>query len=252
MLIYINNHSKKLTKEEFSDGLFIEPAKYKATNPYDLIDKNFAKPIELNDENNWVVAYNENPSGNTSQSNWIINNSDYSDIFNGQDLGGEQIVRTLDMPKPKIFLDKAMAQIKPNGDELNIKPLGQAHREQIIGEAIGEVKTQLTSPNGYPLEITNQNLKYHLLGYAHNIPYKQYYLIYEAVNKQLNPNLVLREKLDNFEAQVFTYALVKITESKPDIKYIFGPRAKINTGDVVYLSQGPLQIGPLKIDRMEN
>ena len=100
----------------------------------------------------------------------------------------------------------------------------------------------------YPLEIKNANLNYNLLGYVYNTAYRQYYLIYEAQYKQTNPNLVLREVLDNMDIQIFNYALVKMEKSKPIIKYIFGPRNKINIDDVVYLSQGPLQLGPLVVD----
>ena len=94
MLIYINNHSKKLTKEEFSDGLFDDNNKYQATNPYNLV--NVLKPIPVGDSADFVVAYNENPSNANEIDNWILSNSDYSDIFNGQDLGSKQINDIMD------------------------------------------------------------------------------------------------------------------------------------------------------------
>ena len=110
-----------------------------------------------------------------------------------------------------------------------------------------EIKPVLNN-NLYPIEIKDSGLKYNLLGYVYNTAYRQYYLLYEAINKQINPNLVFREKLDNMDVQIFNYALVKIEKSQPVIKYIFGPRNKINIDDVVYLSQGPLQLGPLVVD----
>ena len=131
----------------------------------------------------------------------------------------------------------------------NEKPVAEAHKQQIMGEINPEIKPMLDN-SLYPIEIKNAGLKYNLLGYVYNTAYRQYYLIYEAVNKQINPNLVLREKLDSMDVQSFNYALVKIEKSIPVIKYIFGPRNKININDVVYLSQGPLQLGPLIVDNL--
>jgi hypothetical protein len=249
LLIYINNHSKKLTKEEFSDGLFDDNNKYQATNPYNLTNINVLKPFPVGDSTEFVVAYNENPSNANEIDNWILSNSDYSDIFNGQDLGGKQIINIMDLPKAKNFLDKAMQNVNNQAQLVNEKPVAEAHKQQIMGEIMPEIKSMQDS-NLYPIEITNAGLKYNLLGYVYNTAYRQYYLLYEAINRQINPNLVFREKLDNMNVQVFTYALVKIEKSNPVIKYIFGPRNKININDVVYLSQGPLQIGPLIVDNI--
>lgn len=250
LLVYINNHSKKLTKEEFSNGLFDDFNSYQAVNPYDIIDKEVFKPMPIGDSNDFVVPYNENPSNTTELNNWILSNSEYSDIFNGSDIGSNQIATTLGLPRPKVFLDKAMQKISTNGKKpLNERPVGEVHKQNILAETIPEEKSTIQA-SLYPLDIKNSGLNYSLLGYVYNTAYRQYYLIYEAVNKQINPNLVLREKLDNMDVQTFNYALVKIEKSKPVIKYIFGPRNKININDIVYLSQGPLQIGPLIVDNI--
>ena len=250
LLIYINNHSKKLTKEEFSDGLFEDNNKYQATNPYNLINGNVLKPFPVGDSADFVVAYNQNPSNANEIDNWILSNSDYSDIFNGQDLGSKQINDIMDLPKAKIFLDKAMQKVNNQVvSQSNEKPVAEAHKQQIMSEIMPEIKS-IQDSNLYPIEIENAGLKYNLLGYVYNTAYRQYYLLYEAINRQINPNLVFREKLDNMNVQVFTYALVKIEKSNPVIKYIFGPRNKININDIVYLSQGPLQMGPLIVDKI--
>ncbi len=272
LLVYINNHSKKLTKEEFTNGLFDDINRYQAVNPYDLIDKNILEPTPIGDSHDFVVAYNENPTNTRELNNWILANSDYSDIYNGSDLGGEQINNTMGLPRSKKFLDKAMEKIttkksSKSSEEIensvnsrpvsertlhrpvNERPIAEVHKQNTLREIIPEAKA-FGEKSLYPLEIKNSGLKYHLLGYVYNTAYRQYYLIYEALNKQLNPNLVLREKLDNMDTQTFTYALVKIEKAKPVIKYIFGPRTKININDVVYLSQGPLQIGPLVVDNI--
>ncbi len=269
LLVYINNHSKKLTKEEFTNGLFDDFNRYQAVNPYDLIDKNVFEPTPIGDSHDFVVAYNENPSNTSELNNWILANSDYSDIFNGSDLGGEQISKTMGLPRPRRFLDKAMEKIsirKTSGETnenvnprsvsertlnrpLNERPVAEVHKQNTLQEIIPEAKV-FREKSLYPLEIKNSGLKYQLLGYVYNTAYRQYYLIYEALNKQINSNIVLREKLDNMDTQTYSYALVKIEKSKPVIKYIFGPRTKININDVVYLSQGPLQIGPLIVDNI--
>ena len=294
LLVYINNHSKKLTKEEFTNGFFDDINLYQAVNPYDLIDKNVLEPTPIGDSHDFVVAHNENPSNTRELNNWILANSDYSDIYNGSDLGGEQINNTMGLPRSKKFLDKAMEKVntKKNSGETNVpvnqrpvnqrpvserpvserpvnqrpvnqrpvsertlnrplneRPIAEVHKQNTLQEIIPEAKTFMEK-SLYPLEIKNSGLKYHLLGYVYNTAYRQYYLIYEALNKQINPNLVLREKLDNMDTQTYSYALVKIEKTKPVIKYIFGPRTKININDVVYLSQGPLQIGPLIVDNI--
>jgi hypothetical protein len=249
LLIYINNHSKKLTQEEFTDGLFNKG--YEAVNPYDMVDNNLAKHYQYEDLDKSIVAFNENPPNSTQLNNWIIRNSDYSDIFNGQDMGGEQINATLNFAKPKNFLDKAMQKISIDNKDKpdNEKTLAEVHSKQIVSETIPELK-QVIGESLYPTEIRYDKLVYNLLGYVYNTHYRQYYLLYETKNSQIHPNLVLREKLDNLESQLFTYALVKIEKSVPVIKFIFGPRAKININDVVYLSQGSFQMGPLIVDNI--
>ena len=97
LLIYINDHSKKITNEEFSDGFFDDINNYQAVNPYDLINVDVFKKFP-DDSSDFVVAYNENPYYTNEKpyyanqlNKWILSNSDYSDIFNGQDSGGNQI-----------------------------------------------------------------------------------------------------------------------------------------------------------------
>jgi hypothetical protein len=248
LLIYINNHSKKITKEDFLDNILDDSHKYQSVNPYDLINSDISKPLNFNNQDDFIVAHNEIPSNITGSDNWILKNSDYSDIFNGQDMGGDQISKTLDFQKPKIFLDKAMTLIN-NENKTSEKSLVQIHKEKNMSDVMPEIKP-VFEKNLYPIEIKHDSLVYNLMGYLYNTAYRQYYLLYEAHNKQKNSNLVLREKLDNFDIKIYNYALVKIEKSNPVIKYIFGPRNKININDVVYLSQGPFQIGPLIVDHL--
>jgi len=249
VLIYINNDSIKFYKEDFElpNALFTDKPTYEVVNTYDAIDDNNIKPLPDLNKNDFIVPYNDMPQNNILSTNWNIQNSDYSDIFNGQDSGGNEISNILELPKPKVLIDKTMMKISNN--------LLEQQKEQIIDRTIATVISAETETNGqkdnrYPLEIKHNNLKYNLLGYVYNTSYKQYYLLYETQNKQINPNLVLREKLDNLDNQIFTYALVKMEKSNPIIKYVFGPRTKININDVVYLSQGTLQLGPLVVDSL--
>ena len=261
LLIYINNHSKKLTKEEFTNSIFKNVDNYQAVNPYEIINKSYFKANQINGPADNVVAHNENSNSLNNTNNWIIKNSNYSDIFNGQDLGGEQINKILDYNKPKKLLDKAMNKIvfddinkiqsenKTQSENMQNKNLSETLKQKALGEKIPEIK-QVLEKYKYPIDIKHNTLNYNLLGIAYNTFYRQYYLLYETKTKQINTNLVLRERLDNLEYATFTYALVKIEKSQPVIKYIFGPRTKININDVVYLSQGPLQLGPLLISNI--
>ena len=255
LLIYINNHSKKLSKEEFTNGIFEDVDNYQAVNPYEIMNKSYFKANQINGYEDNVVAYNENPTTLDDANNWIIKNSNYSDIFNGQDLGGEQINKILEYTKPKKLLDKSMQKIiyeddinnsKIKSENIQNKNLSETLKQKALGENIPEIKPLLEKYK-YPIDLKHNKLNYNLLGIAYNTFYRQYYLVYETKTKQINTNLVLRERLDNLEYTTFTYALVKMEKSQPVIKYIFGPRTKININDVVYLSQGPLQLGPLLI-----
>lgn len=93
--------------------------------------------------------------------------------------------------------------------------------------------------------IKYENKEYNLLGYANNKYYNQKYFIYESLNNNNIENVFISNNLEYINNQQYNYALVKITDNK--VLYVFGPRDKININDIVNLSYGVFQIGPLEI-----
>ena len=103
-----------------------------------------------------------------------------------------------------------------------------------------------SKPLHYSLNITHEDIKYNLLGYAVNKYYKQHYLIYESYIIQDN-DYYLKDNLDYLNQQLYKYVLVKTENNQLKIIHVFGPRSKINIGDIVNLSYGVYQLGPLEI-----
>ena len=103
-----------------------------------------------------------------------------------------------------------------------------------------------SKPLHYSLNITHEDIKYNLLGYAINKYYKQHYLIYESQIIQ-NNDYYLKDNLDYLNQQLYKYVLVKTKNNQLKIIHVFGPRSKINIGDIVNLSYGVYQLGPLEI-----
>lgn len=204
-----------------------------ASNPYEVL----INPQNFYESNQSITALNENPVELDEINRWFIKNSGYSDIFNQND--SIEITTLIDAPKPNNFLDITMSRIKPH---IGSEPESNSNPEP--------------RTNKYPISVNHNNLVLNLIGYIYNKYYNQYYLLYETRISQLNPNLIPNlipnEYIENLDYQVFTYALVKIDKLVPVIKYVFGPRTKINIGDTVYLSQGPLQIGPMLVSGISN
>jgi hypothetical protein len=97
------------------------------------------------------------------------------------------------------------------------------------------------------------NNNYNILGIATNKFYDQYFYIFENVVKQKLSNPLLVEQLKYMENnKIFQYLLVKMQKDKPKIIHWIGPRNKININDVVYLSLGIIQLGPLVINEINS
>jgi hypothetical protein len=106
-----------------------------------------------------------------------------------------------------------------------------------------------SKPLHYSLNIQHEDIKYDLLGYAINKYYEQYYLIYESHITQDN-NYYLKDNLDYLNQQLYKYVLVKTKNNESKVIHVFGPRSKINIGDIVNLSYGVYQLGPLEIKKL--
>ena len=252
-------------------------------NPYfksHLNNSYFDNVTPYNDTNSISYKFNMDTSSKIGGSNWVVKESGYSDIFNDEDIGGDQINNILNNPKPVVFLDKTMTNINTkipmtNSKWFNYAPtsMQHAHNPAIIdaeGEklkqsivmnkssTIKELSQQsfpmMNYPEGkvltYSDTIIDNNTKYHLLGIAYNHVYTQYYLIYESIIQQNENNLILKDNMSNMNLQLYNYALVQIENNKEIIKYIFGPRDKINYNDIVHFHKGFIKLGPFIINNI--
>jgi hypothetical protein len=248
--------------------LYDDTIKYQSPNPYNIMTKQSYKQIFNNEDLDNIVAYNENSTDLNYDNTWIIKSSGYSDIFNDEDIGSNIINNILNYPKPKILLDKTMINIEQTLLETPLetpiqkkeqKKEQEQEQEQKQEQKITSYQSNLDNAlkvdpllykNKYPLEIIYKNQTYNLLGFTYNTFYEQYYLIYEFKIRQINHNLVFREVLDNFDIQVYKYALVKNENNNHIVKYVFGPRSKVNINDIVYFNKGIIQIGPLLVGKL--
>jgi hypothetical protein len=173
------------------------------------------------------------------------------------------------LPKTMVSPDKSPIEIKENTDTIvlpkNDKKLiktdetlsfSSKEKDKITFEEKqsflpNETSTIIQNDEiKYSDTIIDNNDKYHLLGIAYNNVYKQYYLIYEFRVLQNKDDLILRDNMINMKIQLYNYALVQIENNKEVIKYIFGPREKINSNDITYFHQGFIKLGPFIINNI--
>ena len=99
-----------------------------------------------------------------------------------------------------------------------------------------------------PKEIIHNDYKYNLIGTAINKFYNQEYTLYESKIDQYG-DLLMRENLDYLNEHIYSYIFVNFINNKIIIQQEFGPRNKIDIGDVIYLdikhlNNGISYIGP--------
>ena len=103
-----------------------------------------------------------------------------------------------------------------------------------------------------PKELIYYNTMFNLIGSAINKFYNQNYYLYESKNDQ-NGILLITENLDYLNEQLYSYLFVIFLDNmQPIIHQEFGPRHKIDIGDIIYidikyLSNRLSYIGPYKI-----
>ena len=90
-------------------------------------------------------------------------------------------------------------------------------------------------------ELIYENFKYKLIGKAVNKYYKQEFYLYESRKDQYG-NLLIRDNLDYLNSQIYSYLFINFNNNEPIIEKEFGPRSKINSGDIIYI--GINYIGP--------
>jgi hypothetical protein len=283
LIIYINNKSiEHLTTNTKSRNVPMNNT-YSSINQYRANYNPYFKSHLNNSTFDNVVPYN-----NTNP--WIIKDAGYSDIFNDEDIGGYQISHILNTPKPVVFLEKTMTkiynkihkntmaspkrmispefvalpktmvspdkagiEIKENTDTMVLPKKDEklVKTDETLSFSSKETSTIIQNKEiKYSDTIIDNNDKYHLLGIAYNNVYKQYYLIYEFRVLQNKDDLILRDNMINMKIQLYNYALVQIENNKEVIKYIFGPREKINSNDIIYFHQGFIKLGPFIINNI--
>jgi hypothetical protein len=100
-----------------------------------------------------------------------------------------------------------------------------------------------------PNQLNYNNNTFKLIGTALNKYYNQKYHLYESKNDQYG-DLLMGDNLDYLNEQnIYSYKFIIFINNKPNIEQEFGPRAKINIGDIIYLdnkykSKGISYIGP--------
>ena len=150
------------------------------------------------------------------------------------------------LPKTMVSSDKSPIEIKENTDTIVLPK-----NDETLSFSSNKTSTIIQNDEiKYSDTIIDNNDKYHLLGIAYNNVYKQYYLIYEFRVLQNKDDLILRDNMINMKIQLYNYALVQIENNKEVIKYIFGPREKINSNDIIYFHQGFIKLGPFIINNI--
>lgn len=104
----------------------------------------------------------------------------------------------------------------------------------------------------YPIKLNYNNYIYNIIGKALNKLYNQEYYLYESKVDQ-DGDLLMRDNLEYSNEQIYNYIFVYFVNNKIKIKYKFGPRNKIENGDIIYLdikkfNNGISYIGPYIIE----
>ena len=100
-------------------------------------------------------------------------------------------------------------------------------------------------------ELNYNSQTFNLIGTAVNKLYNQKYYLYESKNDQ-SGDLLMRDNLDYLNEQIYNYKFINFINNQPIIHQEFGPRPKIDIGDIIYLDikhklNGISYIGPFII-----
>jgi len=88
--------------------------------------------------------------------------------------------------------------------------------------------------SSYPKELIYHNSTFNLIGTAINKFYNQKYYLYESKIDQ-NGDLLITENLDYLNHQIYKYLFVIFDDTQAIIHQEFGPRNKIDIGDIIYI-----------------
>ena len=104
---------------------------------------------------------------------------------------------------------------------------------------LNEIPNEITCDKNIliiPNELIYNRYTYKLVGTGINNFYNQKYYLYETRNDQYG-DLFMKDNLEYLNEQIYSYIFVYYIDNKPFINNIFGPRNKINVGDVIYIEQ---------------
>jgi hypothetical protein len=237
LIIYINRQSNYL--ENFKEDDFSK-YNYDAPNPYNVLKTDKVNPIQIDSNSNQIPGFNSNDFSIYSDKYWIVKSKGFSDIYNYEDMGGEiiyDITNGLDGDFDWTKSKKGEKELTKSTDEQ-----AKVIDEKIHNKALNEI---------VPLNINYKNDDYKLLGTATNEYYNQYYYIFENIVQQKISDPLLEEELKYMKInRIYQYLLVKMHKGKSKIMHWVGPRNKINLDEVIYLSLGIYQLGPLQIKKI--
>jgi hypothetical protein len=195
--------------------------------------KNTTEVINIEpNEPDIILEWDANESDIYKNKLWLIKNQGFSDIYNYEDAGGEIIYNLAN----GFNTDKKSV----------ITPIVKSEKiTSIIDEKL------FTNSDQIPNNFLFNNINFKLLGIASNQYFNQYYYIFEnEIIPQLKSPLIREELLYIKNNKNYHYILLKMHNHKLTVIHYIGPRIKINTGDVIYLSQGSFQLGPLSINKI--
>jgi len=239
---------------------FNNPNNGAVTLPVLAIQPNGQYPL-----NTTKKGYDKNEANLYEEKYWELK-PEFSDIYNYEDQGGLDITHALNKnPAITVVFEKAPASNdKFLPDEINEVKLESAGNSAVLeyepDSALTFMKPQeilKKELNNFkiPNKIKDNGNVYNLLGSANNDHYDQKYVIYESPEITDPTNLkniapTLNENMKWMKTKIMSYVLVTFHDNKINIVHRIAPRNKIEIGDVVYLSMGTFELGPLDIRKI--
>ena len=193
---------------------------YFDNNPYQILDTDKVGPLYIDGNTQLAPAYDRVNENIYADKYWEMKNLGFSDIYNYDDM--KSTPETEEKPKTST----------------------ETSTETSVS------KKAIKVPSKYQSEIEVDGKKFNIIGTAINQYYDQYYLIYEYIVVQDDKNPIINNNLKYLNMKYYEYALVKMKGETPVVMHKVSPREKINTNDVVYLSYGVFELGPLQIGKL--
>jgi hypothetical protein len=239
---------------------FNNPNNGAVTIPVLAIQPNGQYPLDTTKK-----GYDKNEADLYEEKYWELK-PEFSDIYNYEDQGGLDITHAIDKnPSITVVFEKApVSKDKFLPTQINEVKLESAGNSAVLDyepdSALTFMKPQeilKKDLNNFkiPNKINDNENIYNLLGSANNDHYDQKYVIYESPEITDPTNLkniapTFNENLKWLKPKIMSYILVTFHDNKINIVHRIAPRNKIEIGDVVYLSMGTFELGPLDIRKI--